>query len=148
MARRTSGERKSDALNRLNTDSNVWVATADGTGLPHLVPLSLGWDGSRILVATPTASPTVRNAISSGRAKATLDSADDVVLIDATVEVVDFDSAAGSAVDGYVGRVGWNPSDQSGDWSLLVLTPRTVRAWIGVAEIHGRTIMRNGEWLA
>lgn len=42
--------------------------------------------------------------------------------------------------------VGWNPANESGDWSLMIATPRTIRAWKSVDEITGRTIMRNGEW--
>src|SRR5262245_59614494 len=53
MPGRTRAERRADALRRLETDENVWVSTAGVDGSPHLVPLSLAWDGSRILVATP-----------------------------------------------------------------------------------------------
>ncbi len=148
MAIRSAAQRKSDALKRLGNDPNVWLATADDSGTPHLIPLSLAWDGVRIVVATPTDSPTVRNARGSGRAKATLDSADDVVLIEATVAVVDFEAVSEADVKSYVSRAGWDPSEQAGHWSLLILTPRTVRAWNGVAEIQGRTIMRQGVWLA
>lgn len=146
MAIRTPSERKADTQQRLEHDSNVWVATASDEGIPHMIPLSLGWDGARILVTTPTESPTARNALSSGRARASLDSALDVVIVDAAVEVVDVATASADVVTTYVDRVGWNPSDQSGDWSLLILTPRTVLAWNSVAEIQGRTIMRLGIW--
>lgn len=144
---RATGQRIEDAKARLARESNVWLATASEGGVPHLVPLSLAWDGQRILVATPTESPTVRNARASGRVRAALDSADDVVLIEGTAEIVDFAAADGAAIEAYVGRVGWNPADQPGEWSMLTVTPKTIRAWIGVGEIQGRTIMRNGDWL-
>ena len=126
----------------------MWVATASATGTPHLVPLSLAWDGSRLLVATPSETPTARNAIQSGVVKASLDGADDVVLIDATVEVIDFSSADSELVDAYVKRVGWNPADEDGDWSLLLITPVTIRSWNGIGETTGRTIMKRGRWVA
>jgi hypothetical protein len=146
MALRTAIERKADALRRLERDSNIWVATASDKGVPHMIPLSLGWDGAHILVATPLESPTARNALGSGRVRASLDSASDVVIIDAMVEVVDFKSASPEISSAYVGRVGWDPGDQPGEWSLLILTPRTVHAWNSVSEIEGRTIMRRGAW--
>jgi hypothetical protein len=143
---RSASQRKADAIVRLERDANVWIATASAGGQPHLVPLSLAWDGRCILVATPSVTPTARNAAATGVCKASLDSADDVVLIDADVEVVDFAGADPETAERYVERVGWSPADEPGEWSLLILEPRTIRAWSGVDEIAGRTIMRHGLW--
>jgi hypothetical protein len=44
-------------------------------------------------------------------------------------------------------RVGWSLTEDT-VWSLLLVTPRLIRAWNGVPEITGRVIMRNGEWLS
>ena len=58
---RTPGQRKRDALNRLDHDIDAWVATAGpANGTPHLVPLSFLWDGTIMLIATPAASVTSR----------------------------------------------------------------------------------------
>jgi hypothetical protein len=47
---RTPGQRKQDTLNRLDHDTDAWVATAGpADGTPHLVPLSFLWDGVTIL---------------------------------------------------------------------------------------------------
>jgi hypothetical protein len=40
-----------------------------------------------------------------------------VVIIDADVQVKPFSEADPSIVQGYVERVGWNPSDESGEWA-------------------------------
>lgn len=146
MTIRTASERQADALHRLEQDESVWIATGNDQGLPHLIPVSLAWDGTRVLVATPTDSPTVRNALVSGRARAALDSTAEVVIIDADAEVVDITTVSPDVLKTYVDRVGWNPSDQTGDWSLLLLTPRVVLSWNSVAEIEGRIIMRGGTW--
>ncbi len=150
---RSTSRRKADVIARLEREANIWLPTASAEGVPHLVPLSLAWDGGRILVATPTDSPTVRNAAGSGRAKAALDDADDVVLIDGTIEVFAFSAVEAGAVEAgtietYVRLLGWNPADQPGRWSMLVITPRTIRVWNGVSEIEGRTVMKQGAWLA
>ena len=144
---RSAQQRRADTIRRLETEPNVWLATASATGTPHLVPLSLAWDGARLLMATPTESPTVQNAVATGSVKATLDSAEDVVLIDGTVEVSDFASTDPELIARFVQRVGWNPTDEAGEWSLLIVSPRTIRAWNSVAEIPGRTIMRRGSWV-
>jgi hypothetical protein len=146
MSRRTTGARIADVVERLERDPNIWIATA-ADGEPHLVPLSLAWDGERILLATPSGSPTVRNAVGSGHVRLALDSADDVVLIDGTVEVRPFADASSDLMALYVGRVGWDPTDEPGEWSLLTVSPRTVRAWNSLDEIEGRTIMRDGTWV-
>ena len=146
MPTRSPSRRRADAVHRLQTDPDVWVATSSAGGLPHLVPLSLAWDGDHVLVATPSHTVTVRNAVASGTVRAALDSASDVVIVDATVEVLDFDSVDPHTAASYVGRVGWDPRDEPGEWSLLVLTPTRVLAWRGVAEIEDRTIMRDGVW--
>lgn len=59
---RSAAQRRADAERRLENDANVWIATSSNDGTPHLVPVSLGWDGTQILVATPSATPTARNA--------------------------------------------------------------------------------------
>jgi predicted pyridoxine 5'-phosphate oxidase superfamily flavin-nucleotide-binding protein len=144
---RSTEERRQQARHRLETDANVWIATADADGTPHLVPLSLVWDGERVLVATPTTSRTVRNATASGRARLALDSADDVVILDTRVEAIDFAAADPDVIARYTARAGWDPRDEPGAWTLLLLTPRTVLAWRDVFEIPGRTIMRDGAWI-
>jgi hypothetical protein len=147
MANRTAGERINHAIERLEREPNVWVATASADAVPHLVPLSLAWINDRVVVATGATTPTVRNLLSSGHARLTLDSADDVVIIEATATVTDLAAADSATLAAYIERVGWNPGAESGEWSLIELTPRRAQAWIGPAEIAGRTIMRDGIWL-
>jgi len=67
---RTPKQRKQDALNRLEHDTDAWVATADGgSRTPYLVPLSFLWDGITLLVATPSSSPTSRNLQATGKVR-------------------------------------------------------------------------------
>ena len=83
----------------------------------------------------------------SGRARAALDSAADVVIFDTDLNVIDFDEAEATLIDRYIERVGWDPRSNPGVWSLLILTPRRAQAWNGPSEIAGRTIVRDGRWL-
>jgi hypothetical protein len=48
----------------------------------------------------------------------------------------------------YSERTGWDPRHEDLPHAYLVAAPRTVRAWNSLAEIPGRTIMRDGRWLA
>src|SRR5277367_1254995 len=96
MARSTA-ERHLAARSALEHDTDAWVATASATGRPHLVPLSfaLGADelGEVVIVATPHTTVTARNAEATGRVRLGLGQLHDVVMLDATAEVVPWATA-------------------------------------------------------
>jgi hypothetical protein len=84
---RPTGQRKHDTLNRLDHDIDAWVATAGpANGAPHLVPLSFLWDGTTMLIATPSDSVTSRNLQATGRARLGVGPTRDLVLIEGTVD--------------------------------------------------------------
>ena len=147
---RTPAQRKADALAKLERDLDVWVATAGGGGRPHLVPLSLAWDGSRVVVATEARSATARNAARSGVARLALGGTRDVVLVDVGVEsVVPADAIDAATADAFAGRTGWDPREEAGGgWVFLLMRPHRVQAWRDVEEMAGRVVMRDGEWVA
>ena len=58
---RSRARRRRDTEHRLNRDVDLWVASVSADGAPYPAPLSFGWDGEALLVATPTDSPTGRN---------------------------------------------------------------------------------------
>jgi len=142
---RTSAARKSDVLARLDGDLDAWIATAE-SGRAHLVPLSLAWDGVTVILATPASSRTARNARASRQARLALGTSRDVVLIDAVVETVPCKAAAQAVAESYQARTGWDPRQEEEDHVYLLVTPLTVQAWRSLAEIEGRTLMRDGHW--
>jgi hypothetical protein len=144
---RTAAERRADTLARLKGDADVWVATASA-GRPHLVPLSLAWDGSHVIVATPAASPTARNAAASGDIRLALGTSRDVTIIEAATDVVPCADAPEPVAACYATRTGWDPRQEDMPHAYLVATPRSVRAWNSLAELEGRTIMRDGQWMS
>jgi hypothetical protein len=142
---RTGAERRADTVTRLERDADVWVATASADQ-PHLIPLSLAWDGVHVIMATPAVSPTARNAAAGGTVRLALGTSRDVTIIDAVAEVVPCASAPDSIAGCYAARTGWDPSREEQPHVYLIATPRTMQAWTSVAEITGRTIMRDGRW--
>ncbi len=144
---RPASERAAHARARLATEPNVWIASASPDGVPHLVPLSLAWVNEAIVVATPESTPTARNITRTGRARASLESADDVVIFDTAASVQPFDASDPQLIAAFIERVGWDPRELPGDWAMLTLKPERGHAWIGPAEIEGRTIVRNGTWV-
>jgi hypothetical protein len=148
MANRSTETRIADTIRRLESEPDVWIATASADGVPHLIPLSLAWDGSRILLATPPDSPTARNIAATEWARASLADTDDVVIVVASAAATPFEQTPGDVVEFFVEAAGWDPRREDGQWSLLTLTPETIHAWHGEPELLGRTIMRHGEWVS
>jgi hypothetical protein len=142
---RSGAQRRADTVARLEGDADVWVATASAD-LPHLVPLSLAWDGTRVIMATPAASRTARNAAASGVVRLALGPSRDVTVIEAAAEVVPCADATDAVARCYAGRTGWDPSHEEEPHVYLIATPKVMRAWTSVAELTGRTIMRDGHW--
>ncbi len=145
---RSVAQRKSDAIEKLENDEDVWVATGDDRGVPHLVPLSLCWHDGMVVVAVEARSRTARNAAASGRVRLALGPTRDVVMINAEASAVACRDAAPAIAGSYRERTGWQPGADGGDWVFLLLRPVTIQAWRNVAEITGRTVMRDGAWLA
>ena len=100
----------------------------------------------RVIVATPAGSPTARNAAGSGDIRLALGTSRDVIIIEAAADVVPCAEAPEPVAVCYATRTGWDPREEDVPHAYLVATPRTVRAWNSLAEINGRTIMRDGQW--
>jgi hypothetical protein len=145
---RDRATRKADTLAMLATAGiDVWVATASAAGSPHLVPVSLAWVDERVVIAVEATSVTARNLTTSGEARLAIGPTRDVTMVDAVLERVvgaEEDEGLGAA---YVAQADWDPRRDSG-YVFLVLRPVRVQAWREANEIAGRTLMRDGTWLA
>lgn len=147
-APRTREQRKQDTLDRLETDEDAWVATAgEPDGTPYLVPLSFLWDGSTLLMATPGASPTGRNLLTTGRARIGVGPTRDVVMIEGTVSAVDPVDIPQETGDAFTAKVGFDPRKGPGKYLYFRVRPHRIQAWREANEIPGRELMREGEWV-
>jgi hypothetical protein len=145
---RSTAQRKSDAIEKLHKDEDVWVATADDRGTAHLVPLSLCWHDGMVVIAVEARSRTARNASASGQARLALGPTRDVVMIDAQASVVARQDAGPAIAGIYRERTGWEPGSDGEDWVYVFLKPTRIQVWREVDEIPGRTVMKDGTWLA
>ena len=143
---RDRAARQADTLARLERDVDVWVATARGD-IPHLIPLSFLWDGARLLLATPDASVTARNLRATGRARLTLGTTRDVVVIEGTAETLPLAAVAASVADAFAARTGFDPRQSAARMAFIWIQPRRIQAWREEAELAGRELMREGVWL-
>jgi hypothetical protein len=145
-APRSRSQRRSDVLEKLRTDVDLWVASADAAGEAYLVPLSFYWDGSAIVIATPCSSRTARNLLRAGWARVALGPTRDVVIVEGPVEKLRIadDPALGGA---HARATGFDAREEPEEYCYLRITPRTVLAWRESNELAQRRLMRDGEWL-
>jgi hypothetical protein len=144
---RSREQRKVDTLAKLQSEVDLWVASADEGGDAYLVPLSYVWDESVLTVATPRASRTARNLGRAGRARVALGPTRDVVIVEGTVEAIPIGTDS-RLEDAHAQATGFDPRTLTEEYVYLRITPQTIQAWREANELEGRQLMRNGEWLA
>lgn len=141
---RSLQQRKQDTLGRLESDVDAWISSADAEGDAYLLPLSFLWDGVGVVVSTPRSSVTGRNLSRRARVRIGIGQLRDVTMIDGTAEPVQDERTK----DAFAARHGWDPRDETGDYAYFRIVPDRVQAWREVNELAGRTLVRDGEWLA
>lgn len=147
-AARTRGQRKHDTLQRLEHDVDAWIATAgEEGGTPWLVPLSFLWDGSSLLVATPSASPTSRNLLASGNVRVGIGPTRDVVLIEGTVIALAAIEIPVGVADAFAAKTGFDPRLESNPYVYFRIHPQRIQAWREENELKDRALMRDGAWI-
>jgi hypothetical protein len=149
-APRSGAERKAHALELLETQEDVWVATADAHGTVCQIPLSFAWDGSVLILSTPSGSVTGRNLAESGRVRIALGATRDVVLIEGSVRAYPGGEVPDEYGDAFAAKLVWDPrkdTSSAGAYAYYVVSPVKVQSWREENELKGRTLMRDGAWL-
>jgi len=147
-APRDRAQRLRDTRAKLESETDLWVATADPSGGgPHLIPLSYHWDGAAFLISTPRTSVTSRNLLADRRVRLSLGPTRDVVVVDATAEPVDLADLGSQAADAFAARTGFDPRTLGTPYQYFRLRPHRIQAWREADELPGRTLMRDGTWL-
>jgi hypothetical protein len=141
---RSLQQRKQDTMGRLESDVDAWIASADTEGDAYLVPLAVLWDGVGLIVSTPRSSVTGRNLSRGGRVRVGIGQLRDVTMIDGTAEPVQDERTK----DAFAAKHVWDPRKEATDYAYFRIVPDRVQAWREVNELSGRTLMRDGDWLA
>jgi Pyridoxamine 5'-phosphate oxidase len=145
---RTVAARKADVLGVLEAQGDLWLATADTAGRPHLIAVSAWWDGTVLVVATTAGSRTASNLVAGAEARLAAGAPNDVVMIDASVVESLAAKDAGEVADGFAIAVGWDPREVGEGWAFFKLRPSRIQAYRGYDELEGRNVMTNSRWLA
>jgi hypothetical protein len=145
---RSVEERKADVLVVLEGQRDLWLATADPSGKPHLIAVSAWWDGTDLVVATTAGSRTASNLAAGPRVRLAAGAPNDVVMIDAGVVESIAANDAPEVADGFAIAVGWDPRQVGEGWTFYRLRPTRIQAYRGYDELDGRDVMRGSAWLA
>ena len=143
---RSREQRRRDVLARLESDVDLWVASADAGGTAYLIPLSFHWDRAALTVSTPRGSRTAVNLMRAGWARVALGHTRDVVIVEGPVEAMPI-GAEPALEDAHAAATGFDPRAEPEEYVYLRITPRDVLAWRESNELAGRRLMRRGEWL-
>jgi len=145
---RDTQTRKADVLAALQQQADMWLSTADPAGRPHLIPVSVWWEGTDLVIATAGTSRTARNMKANRAVRVAGGSPSDAIMIDA--EVVESPAVDDSAelARGFAAAVGWNPREVAKGWIFFRLRPTRIQAYRGYDELDGRDVMRDSRWLA
>jgi hypothetical protein len=113
------------------------------------VPVSHTWNGNQIVLATEPGSRTVANVTANSRVRLALGDTRDVVMIDAVLgETVPKSNAPTALAKGYAAQAGWDPQTDGGDYVYLIFVPERIEVWREAEDLAGRTVMRDGSWVA
>ena len=145
---RTVEARKADVLGALEGQRDLWLATADTSGKPHLIAVSAWWDGTGLVVATRADGRTAANLAVGAEVRIAAGSPADVIMIDANVVEAVPANEGPELADGFTIAVGWDPRAVGEGWTFYRLRPNRIQAYRGYDELEGRFVMRNSRWLA
>jgi len=146
MSVRSLPERIADTRAKLESEVDLWVASASAKGDAYLIPLSYYWNGATLTMAMPATTRTARNLRRASWARVGIGPTRDVVIIEGpvvemAVEADDVLAEAHARAAGFDAR-------RSPGYVFFQLRPQRILAWRNPAEAAAGPIMLNGEWLA
>ena len=144
---RTREQRIGDTLRKLETEVDVWVASASEDGRANIAPLSFVWHDGAITISMPATSLTARNLTRAGWARMALGPTRDVVMLDGPIEVLAI-GADRALENAHARATGFDPREEASPYVYIRLRPERIQAWREAHELAGRRLMEGGAWLA
>ncbi|MSQ13998.1 MAG: pyridoxamine 5'-phosphate oxidase [Dehalococcoidia bacterium] len=114
---------------RLTNARNYWGATTRPDGRPHVMPVWGLWLDETFCFSTDVQSRKGRNLAAHANAVAHLESGDDVVIVEGSVEVVTGPAALGRFADAYDAKYHFRPDVSSPAARVYRLRPAVAFAW-------------------
>ncbi len=111
------------------------------------MPLSFLWDGTTLLMATPSSSPTSRNLQATGKVRLGIGPTRDLVLIEGTVQALAATELPDEVGDAFAAKTGFDPRQLTSSYLYFRIHPQRLQAWREENELIDRELMRGGHWV-
>jgi hypothetical protein len=115
------------AVDRLTESRNYGIVTANADGRPHAAPVWGLWLDDSVVFSTSLQSRKGRNLARDPRVVVHLESGDEVVILEGSIEPAELN--AGIA-DAYKEKYGWGPDPSGGSDGWFRLRPSLAYAWL------------------
>lgn len=117
---------------RLSAARNYWIATTRRDGRPHVSPVWGLWLDGQMMFATDSSSAKARNARRNPACSVHLESGDEVVILDGSLDVMSDPQTLERFNDEYNTKYSINPGAGGDAAPVFALTHQTVLAWMEV----------------
>ena len=116
---------------RLNSESNIWIATARPDGRPHLTPVWFAWHAGKVYICIDPHSVKARNLAENAKVSLALEDGSAPIIIEGTGLALEASARPQAVVDAFQRKYDWNITGD-GQYSMLVeITPRRILNWGG-----------------
>lgn len=124
---RDAKTRKADTLAAFERQKDVWLATADPAGRPHIIAASAWWDGSDLVVATRAGTKTARNMETNPIVRVARGAPSDAIVIEAQMIESRIAKEAPDLSTGFAAACGWDPREEGEGWTFSACAQRGSR---------------------
>ena len=128
------------ATDRLGPARNYWISTTRPNGRPHAMPVWGVWIEDVFHFSTATGSRKARNLAGNPYCVIHPESADEAVIVEGVVEVVEDEAALAPFRETYSRKYGMDPTQIPG--TIYAVRPRIVFGFIEKAEEFPTTATR------
>ncbi len=115
---------------RLSTARNYWIATTRRSGAPHVAPVWGLWLDDQVMFATDAKSAKARNALRNPACSIHLESGDDVVILNGSLERVTDPATLERFNSAYEVKYDLNPESGGDAAPVFALKTESVLAWL------------------
>ena len=120
-----------DVERRLQSESNIWVATVRPDGRLHLTPTWFAWHAGQVYICIDPASVKARNLAHNPRIALALEDGSQPIMIEGVARPVDGAERPPGALDEFKRKYEWDIASD-GQYSLLIeITPKKALDWGG-----------------
>lgn len=121
---------------QLQTVRNYWIITASKAGVPHAAPVWGIWIDTVFAFSTDPTSVKAKNFTENPNVVMHLESGDEVIIFDGTVEVLESGMLQTMFLDGYEPKYGLRPDPTNPGHGLYLFRPKVGRTWLEEAFVE------------